>query len=92
MKIAQALQRESSRTLDASLRAELSRQIDTMQSLRFVAKAPEDEPDVDVYFIDADSTDALPEACRTVYFCSSEIPSQVLKNVEPGAVVVQYSE
>lgn len=92
VKMTQALQREISRTLDASLRVELSKQTETMQNLRFAAKHPQEDPGVDVYFIDREPVGVLPSECRTIYFCFTKVSAQALKDIDQGAVVVHYSD
>lgn len=91
MKLVQALQRENARTLDGALRAELSRQLSTMESLRFVSQPPERQPDADIYFLEEEDFTVLPENCRTVYFCTQINQLEKLQRyITQDCVVVKY--
>lgn len=91
MKIIQALQRECSRTLDATLRAELQSQIQAMQELQFTSKTPEKTPRADIFFVEIDDIQALPDDYHTIYLCiQTQQARQLVAQVNPGCVVVEY--
>lgn len=90
MKLGRALQRERARTLDSALIRELTRQMEAIQALQFVAKTPREVPEADVFFVTADSAKQFMTTCRTVYWFASDTLPDVAK-IAAGTVLVTYS-
>lgn len=67
LEIERKLRRERSSTLDATRILELAHEIAQMQSMRFTAKPPIDEPRGDVLFATAEDLLAWPPQCKTMY-------------------------
>ena len=95
LKIERHLRRERSSTLNASKILELTHQITRMQTIRFTAKPPKDDPMGDVQFATIEDWMAWPPECRTFYVTTS-ITSEQLHLVtswmrEDGVVVIYGS-
>lgn len=67
LKIERHLRRERSSTLNASKILELTHQITRMQTIRFTAKAPRDDPMGDVEFATLEDFVVWAPECRTLY-------------------------
>jgi len=95
LKIERHLRRERSSTLNANKILELTHQIARMQTIRFTAKAPRDDPMGDVQFATVEDWMAWPPECRTLYV-TCQITNEQLHLVtswmREGGVVVVYEQ
>lgn len=92
MKLHKALQIERARTLNAALRAALTREIELMEQLRFSAKPPHITK-ADVFFVEPSQLQSeLPQECCTVYTDTAIAPlaSKLFSQVREGGVIIQY--
>lgn len=97
LKIERHLRRERSSTLNASKILELTHQITRMQTMRFTAKPPSDEPMGDVQFATIQEFLAWPPeaSCRTLYITTPITNEQlhlITGWIRGGGLVVIYRE
>lgn len=95
LKIERHLRRERSSTLNANKILELTHQITRMQTIRFTARLPRDDPMGDVLFATIQDFVGWPPECRTLYVTCPVTNEQlhlVTSWMREGGLVVAYEE
>lgn len=95
LKLTRRVQRERSSTLDAPRIVELTKLITHMQELTFTSEEPLDQPQADVFIVDATKmTDILP-VCNTIYI-TCDVDATILERIAecapPNSLIVSYDE
>lgn len=93
LKLARALQRQRSSTLNADKILKFTHGIAHMQRLRFSSKPPLEHPATDAFFLTPDELQTLPAQCLTVYLTQPVGQhNTLLEQLPPDAVVVDYAQ
>lgn len=95
LKLTRAIQRQRASTLNADKILKYTHTITHMQHLRFTHKKPVDDPEADVYFIDANECELMPAHCYSIYIMTdlnSEIIRPLLDQIPAEALIIDYKQ
>ncbi len=93
LKLTRTIQRQRASTLNADKILKYTHTITHMQHLRFSHKNPLDDPEADVYFLDATSCETIPAHCYTMYMTinpGKKITRAMVEQLPSEALVVDY--
>jgi len=94
-KLARGLQRERASTVNAQKILHLTYAVTRMHNLAFVAKAPEERPDADVFFVGDTDLHQLPPRCFSLYLTTA-VPTALLRQtilqLAPQSLIVDYAD
>jgi hypothetical protein len=94
LKLARALQKQRSSTINADKILKYTRAVTRMQRMSFSSKTPQERPDVDVYFLRPDQTDSLSLHCLSFYtLCETplEVALAAIHQLPDSALIVDYT-
>jgi hypothetical protein len=94
LKLTRVIQKQRSSTLNADKILKYTHTITHMQHMRFTGKTPLEEPDADVYFLDASSLTVTPLHCYTVYThtrLSLSVAGKIIEQLPAEALFVDYN-
>lgn len=96
LKLSRVIQKQRASTLNADKILKYTHTIAHMQHMRFSSKAPLEDPEADVYFLEPDSGQILPLQCFTVYSIrqnlSEETALSTIAQLPEEALIVDYSQ
>lgn len=93
VKLTRRVQRERSSTLDAPRILELTKLITHMQELIFTSEEPLDQPQADVFIVDAAKVIDILPVCSTIYItCNVDkvILERIAECAPPYSLIVSY--
>lgn len=95
LKLSRVIQKQRASTLNADKILKYTHTIAHMQHMRFSSKAPLKDPEADVYFLEAGSSQIVPLQCFTVYSTSSHLSQQAVQSIivqlPDEALIVDYA-
>lgn len=93
LRLSRTIQRQRANTVNADKILKYTRTITHMQHMRFVARAPLERPDADVFFIRHNDLPTLPLQCFNLY-CTADIPAEaipgLIARLPAEALIVDY--
>lgn len=95
LKLSRVIQKQRASTLNADKILKYTHTIAHMQHMRFSNKAPLEDPEADVYFLEADSSQILPLQCFTMYSINLNISRHALSMIAQlpdEALIVDYTQ
>lgn len=93
LKLTRSIQKQRASTLNADKILKYTHTITRMQHLRFSAKAPLEEPEADVYFLNTNACDVMPPHCYSIYATtpiSNGIMVDMLEQLPSEALMIDY--
>lgn len=95
LKLSRSLQKRRSGTLNADKILKYTHTITRMQHMRFSIKAPLEQPDADVYFLQSDQLNIIPVHCWSMYLLEQLDAKTALNTISQlpnEALIVDYQQ
>jgi hypothetical protein len=93
LKMGRSIQKQRASTLNADKILKYTHTITHMQHIRFSCKTPLEEPEADIYFIDAKQCTVMPVHCYSIYITASlarQTAARIIVQLPTDALLIDY--